>query len=156
MCLGGGLTFLLPEDLDDALHPVPCCASVAYQGLDHCTCWDPVYARVHEPIVAGPPETRREMCGDCAFRRNSPERRRGEDPEGLGNFWCHQGVRRAIAYVHPDGRRRAVVDDEGVPMGYDPVPRPGLIFRADGQPGQRCAGWARANRVWRRELLATA
>ena len=23
-------------------------------------------------------------------------------------------------------------------------------IRADGQPGQRCAGWARANRVWRR------
>lgn len=145
ICGGGGLSFLTPEDLDEDLHPVPCCAGTAFQGLAHCTCWDPVYDRVHELIVAGPPATRTTMCHDCAFRKDSPERKRGEDPADLGNFWCHQGVRRAIAYVHPDGRRRIVPDEDGVPMGYDPVTRPGLIYRADGQPGERCAGWAKAN-----------
>lgn len=148
ICGGGGdLSFLTAEDLDEELHPVPCCAGSAFNGPGACTCWDPVYDRVQEPIVEGPPETRRQMCADCAFRKDSPERVAGMEPEALASFWCHQGVRRAIAYVHPDGRRREVVDVAGTPMDYQPVQRPGLIFRADGQPGQRCAGWARANRV---------
>ena len=148
ICGGMDLSFLTPEDLDEDLHPVPCCAGSAFRGPGDCTCWEPVFDRIQDLIVAGPPETRREMCGDCAFRKDSPERRRGEDPGALGSFWCHQGVRRAIAYVHPDGRRREVAEPDGVPLDYQPVQRPGLIFRADGQPGQRCAGWARANRVW--------
>jgi hypothetical protein len=147
-CGAGVHAFLLPEDLDeDDPRNVLCCAGAAMRGPGSCTCWEPVYDVVQELIVEGPPETRGELCGDCAFRKDSPERRRGDDPADLGSFWCHQGVRLIVAYVHPDGRRREAHREEGVPMDYDPVKRPGLIYRADGQPGQRCAGWARANRV---------
>ena len=148
ICGGTGtLTFLLPEDRDEE-RIAPCCYGSALDGPDGCSCWEPIFDADQAPIVEGPPETRPSLCGDCAFRKDSPERRAGQHPEDLSSFWCHQGVRRAIAYVHPDGRRRDVVDVDGTPVDYQPVTRPGLIFRADGQPGQRCAGWARANREW--------
>jgi len=146
ICGGGTLSFLTDEDRDEDRY-FPCCAGSAHMGPDACTCWDPVFDRIQDPIVEGPPETRSAMCSDCAFRKDSPERQRGMDPGALQNFWCHQGVRRAVAYVHPDGRRRPIVDVDGVPVDYQPAQRPGLIFRANGQPGQRCAGWARANGV---------
>lgn len=148
ICGGGTLSFLTDKDRDEDSF-IPCCAGSAHMGPDACTCWAPVFDRVQEPIVEGPPETRQAMCVDCAFRKDSPERQRGMDPGALQNFWCHQGVRRAIAYVHPDGRRREVPDVDGTPVDYQPVQRPGLIFRVNGQPGQRCAGWARANGVVR-------
>lgn len=147
VCGGGTLSFLTDEDRDEERY-TPCCAGSAMGGPDDCTCWAPVFDHVQDPPVEGPTETRREMCGDCAFRKDSPERRRGEDPGDLAGFWCHQGVRLAIAYIHPDGRRRKVPDVDGVPVDYQPAQRGGRIFRATGQPGQRCAGWARANRVW--------
>lgn len=56
---------------------------------------------------------------------------------GGGVFWCHQGMRKPTAFRHPDlGITVATTTD-----GYDPPIIADVPYRADGTPGQRCAGW---------------
>jgi hypothetical protein len=155
----GPLPFLTAEDLALAEDPtwVPCCwgSSLGWDPSD-CTCWTPVYDLDQvEPdpgtialLEAGiEPVTRTKRCHDCAFRPDSPERARGEELEGLPNFWCHQGIRRPTAYRHPDGRVRPFDDS----ADYQPPIVAGVPWRADGTPAERCAGHAQA----RRKMLAT-
>jgi len=143
---GGPLPFLTPRDLRK--HGW-CCMGDAEDGPAHCTCWEPVYDLEQQPIDPSiEPTTRRARCIDCAFRPDSPERAQGDDVEALPNFWCHQGIRRPIAYRHPDGRMRPVEDsaDYRPPMGKVAPTGEQVPYRADGTPAERCAGWAQVQR----------
>jgi hypothetical protein len=88
------------------------------------------------------------MCPDCAFRPGSPERRgepgyQGTDGElddfvaNGSSFFCHQGIRKPVTLAHPSGAEVA-----GHPAAYDPPIVGGVPYRADGSPGELCAGWA--------------
>ena len=131
-------------------------------GPSRCTCWTPVYDLDQaEPdptavklLAAGiQPVVRTRPCGDCAYRPGSPERRGEEgyagDQELLDRivetgerFWCHQGMRKPVAYRHPSGVVVPVEVD-----GYHPPKVEGVPYRADGSPGEVCAGWAKRRRA---------
>lgn len=143
-----------PGVTDDSPHRL-CCYGEAFGGPMRCTCWEPVYDVEQTPPADGgaPPTeeeipTRSKCCHDCAYRNGSPERERGEGEQlddwaldGRSEFWCHQGVRRIVAYRHPDGTVLPAGDGEyAPPQGSDPL-RP-VVFKADGTIGERCAGWA--------------
>jgi hypothetical protein len=124
-----------------------CCAGAALRGIDHCTCWEPIFDLEQEPLQEGPAECRSKCCHDCAYRNGSPKRADDHGTEHLldvaagarSTFWCHQGVRRVVAWRHPDGRELPAGDGDYRP----PMERErGRIWRADGRPGQLCAGWA--------------
>jgi hypothetical protein len=124
-----------------------CCVGAALRGVHHCTCWEPVFDFEQEPLHEGPSEIRSKCCHDCAYRNGSPERSGDDDDDtdqlmmvahdSQRTFWCHQGVRRIIAFRHPDGRELPAGDGN-----YAPPTAPDRIFRADGRPGELCAGWA--------------
>lgn len=140
-----------------------CCSGAAMFGADHCTCWEAVYDLDQAPLdvnavrllAAGvQPNTRDRMCGDCAYRPGSPERlgdqEHAGDPELLEElaacgepFWCHGGMRRRAGWVHPPTGTRIA----GHPADYDPPRVAGVPWRADGTPGELCAGWAARNRA---------
>lgn len=131
-----------------------CCEGSAVRGPQYCTCWATEF-----DLGQAPPEpefdpgTRDAMCGDCAFKPGSPERQGDEryngDAEFLDRivvtgerFFCHVGIRRAVRLVHPAG---AVVE---VPPGdYRPPIIDGIPYKADGTPGDLCAGWAARRRA---------
>lgn len=133
-----------------------CCYGAAVFGAHRCTCWQPVYDLEQQPIdeqaahwlACGiEPVTRRRMCGDCAYRPDAPERNGvpgfAGDAETLerfvltgSRFWCHVGIRRALKWVHPSG-----AEVPGHAGDYDPPKRGGVPYRADGSPGEVCAGW---------------
>jgi hypothetical protein len=128
---------------------IPCCEGSA--ALDHkfCTCWEPVF-----DVDQADPDTSQihsimpRPCHDCAYRRNSPERS-GDDRAAAGQddldrliatrtpFWCHDGMRRPIAWRHPSG-----IQITGCDLDYRPPIVDGVPYRADGRPGDLCAGWA--------------
>ena len=82
------------------------------------------------------------------LRTDSPERN-GDDEYGhsapgdldrlveTGHpFWCHVGMRKPVAYVHPAGVRVEARHDH-----YTPPVVAGVPYRADGTAGDLCAGW---------------
>ncbi|HEV8653159.1 MAG TPA: hypothetical protein VG276_28135 [Actinomycetes bacterium] len=139
-----------------------CCYGAACMGPERCTCWEPVFEVEQTPpdsqtvtlLAAGvQPVTRQRPCDDCAYRPDSPERR--GDPNVAGDqelleqivqrgerFWCHQGIRRPIAWRHPAG-----VQIPGSPVNYQPPIIDGVPYRADGTPAEVCAGWAARRRA---------
>ncbi|MER7002235.1 hypothetical protein ABT297_04190 [Dactylosporangium sp. NPDC000555] len=141
---------------DEADWPVGCCIGNDLGGPDRCTCWVPVFALEQQP--PRPPrepadiERQPRMCGDCAFRKGSPERADQFMEDALFDlaasgqpFWCHQDMRRPLYWRHPDGRRV-----EGSTADWQPPFVAGVPYRADGRPGLLCAGWlARAERAHR-------
>lgn len=113
-----------------------CCMGAAALGPERCTCWRPIHDQPQQLLKAGPMLQRTRMCGDCAFRPDSPERAGNEDAvEELleGTFLCHKGMRRLLREVHPSG---AVLD--AGPGAYEPSNPP---CKADGNPAEVCAGW---------------
>jgi hypothetical protein len=143
-----------PPGLGDEIEM--CCMGAAVYGAHRCTCWEPVYDLEQQPLEndGEPPEeipTRAKCCHDCAYRNGSPERSgeaNGADEEelyriagdGRSEFWCHQGVRRVVAWRHPDGREASAAEgDYRPPVGPDERP---VVWKADGTIGERCAGWA--------------
>ena len=52
-------------------------------------------------------------------------------------FFCHQGIRKPIAWRHPPSG----TEIPGHPGGYDPPIRDGVPYKADGSPAFICAGW---------------
>jgi hypothetical protein len=152
--------------LPGPLHPVEvldagegmCCAGAVHRGPAGCTCWEAVYDPADQvPLAdcdrAASDLTRPRMCGDCAFRADSPERAgegRYQNSEpgdlervaaGATPFRCHDGARRIVALVHtPTGHR---IDLAGVDH-YDP-PTADRPYAADGKPLLVCAGWAAAH-----------
>jgi hypothetical protein len=142
---------------DEASWPIEahmCCVSAAYRGPAACHCWTPVYdLRQAEPRPpTGPADlaVRDGMCGDCAFRKGSPERAEAWTEETLLDlpvkgepFWCHDGIRRPAYWSHP-----TLGDVPGTPDDYQPPVVANIPYRADGAPGLLCAGWmARASRA---------
>jgi len=148
MQLGCGLEGQ-PPDLPDAGEGA-CCIGAAIYGKDRCTCWEPAYDLEQQPVMPGVmmPRIPARMCGDCAFRPDSPERR-GEpghaaDGDALDEmvaagepFACHQGIRRPVRWVHPSG-----AEIPGHPAAYSPpLDEFGIPYKADGTPADLCSGW---------------
>jgi hypothetical protein len=131
-----------------------CCWGDVLDGPEGCNCWKPVFnAEQADPVLPAAVEdigVQKRMCGDCAFRKGSPERSDEWKQEALLSlaeeatpFYCHEDMRRPIRWEHPDGR---VV--EGSTDDWQPPIVNGLPFRLDGRPGLLCAGWAaRAGRA---------
>lgn len=156
----GGADYLRvhPEMEDPDRWPAdffPCCWGVAiYFDLSRCQCWEPVYAdaQAAPQLVDGPADcpTQTAMCGDCAFRKDSPERSEEWTEESLlrladtgAPFWCHDGMRVPVAFRHP-----VLGEVPADPAGYTPAVVAGVPYRADGTPGLLCSGWAhRASRA---------
>lgn len=129
-----------------------CCWGDIARGPEHCACWVPEWnADQAEPILPPDPADfgpRPAMCGDCAFKPGSAERRDQWMADALYDlaasakpFYCHDGMRRPVRWRHPDGR---VID--GSPDDWQPPNVNGVPFRLDGRPGLLCAGWAVAMR----------
>lgn len=145
-----------PPSITDDLPYHGCCIGEAMRGPTGCTCWEAVYDLEQQPLENGgvPPEripTRTTCCVDCAYRKGSPEREDEHEEEALFDlgrtpgreFWCHQGVRRAVAYRHPSGAEVPAGDgDYQPPVGPNDGSARSVIWRADGSVGERCAGWA--------------
>jgi hypothetical protein len=125
-----------------------CCDGSAVKGPQYCTCWTPSFDLAQADPETGAPGARDAMCSDCAFKPGSPERRGDEryngDAEFLDRivetgerFFCHVGIRRAVKLVHPSG-----AEVEVPPGDYRPPIIDGVPYKADGSPGELCAGWA--------------
>lgn len=126
-----------------------CCVAAAEGGALECICWKPVYDTDQQDLRPGAPmpESPPRMCGDCAYRPRSPERT--GDPAYQGDseflhriagdghpFWCHQGMRRPLKWVHPSG-----AEIPGSPAGYRPPIHGGTPYKADGTAATLCSGW---------------
>jgi hypothetical protein len=148
----------LPEEWPDEIAAIEegwlgCCMGSAERGPRNCTCWQAIYDLTQNPkgVLPVAPSTREEMCHDCAYRPRSPER--SGDPNarygtedlltlasGDNPFWCHQGMRRIVGWFHPPtGTYRPEPDQ----AGYEPPQVDGVPYKADGTPGDKCAGWAK-------------
>lgn len=140
-------------DLPDAGEGM-CCMGAAAMGPDRCTCWVPEFDVKQWPAIPVSKATpRATMCDDCAFRADSPERSgdarfqhsdEGEIEEmvdGRDTFFCHKGMRRQLALVHPSGVRV-----ESGPGAYRPLIVGDVAYRADGTPADICAGLCAARR----------
>lgn len=136
-----------------------CCLGAAEEGPHACTCWEPVYDLEQQPVqedLAAVAGTREKACDNCAYRAGSPEREGDDRYQGSedgdlerfardGVFWCHQGMRKPVLWRHRLGIEVAADSDAYEPpmvrCGPELVP-----FKADGTPGERCAGWAALRR----------
>lgn len=146
-----------------ALVTTACCPDAVEGGPACCTCWTPEYDQPQtdpdpQTVAAlalgeAEPPQRRLMCHDCAYRPDSPERNGDEAYDGDAaeldriaredRFWCHDGLRKPIAWRHPAGIRIPTVSDGD----YQPPVVLGVPYRATGEPGLLCAGWAARRRV---------
>lgn len=140
---GGALAWTRAHPADE-VGGAGCCPGDALRGPGGCSCWVPVFDLPQQPPVAADVEVQPRMCGDCAYRKGSPERADAYMEEALLQlpqeaelFFCHEGIRRPVRWEHPDGRVVA-----GDPADYQPPVVGGTPFRADGRPGLLCAGWA--------------
>jgi len=128
-----------------------CCWTAVNSGDERCDCWRPVLdVDPSAELQEGPMLALRRSCIDCAYRAGSPERAASDPPE-FGRhepFTCHQGMPRAIAFVHPSGARIDLTEDD-----YQPTILGDRVWLADGRPGELCAGWAAVHRI-RREVLS--
>lgn len=131
-----------------------CCLGAAEEGPGGCSCWEPVYdLEQSTPIKVIVPGQRAEMCADCAYRPDSPERT-GDDRHACSDdgelddiarsdnpFWCHQGLRKPISFRHATLGVVVPADADA----YDPPMRiidgRKIPIKADGTAGDRCAGW---------------
>lgn len=132
---------------------IPCCMGSTLHGPVGCTCWQPVYdVAPRPPRRDEPTPTRPSLCHDCAYRPRSPERRGDLDVaadaaelERLAvtgtPFYCHDGMRRVVAWQHPSGAR---IDASA--LEYAPTVDGGRPYQADGTPALLCAGWAAMRR----------
>lgn len=134
-----------------------CCIGSAMGGPQRCTCWEPVYDLEQAEPVAALMGLRTIRCSDCAYLKNSPERRGEDGYQGDADsledmvrngelFACHQGIRKPLKYVHPSG-----AEIPGHPAAYDPPMVDGVPYKADGTPADLCAGWTarRLAHMWR-------
>lgn len=136
-----------------------CCMGAFEDGADACTCWDPVYDLEQQPRADDlAPGQRDEMCADCAYRPGSPERN-GDDrhacsddgeldniARGDNPFWCHQGLRKPIAYRHESLGIVVPADTDAYDPPFAMVDGLKVPIKADGTAGDRCAGWAARKR----------
>lgn len=135
-----------------------CCMGAIHDGPSACTCWVPVFNAEQQPpdeetahlLAAGIKPSVRPggMCGNCAYRPDSPEKT--GDPNYHGDadqleawaangdrFWCHDGLLTVTEWVHePSGTRIPATTQT-----YTPPQRDGVPYRTDGNAGYLCAGW---------------
>ena len=122
---------VMPEGLE-----TPCCAAAAYTHGDRCDCWEIETGTAQEPICEGPPAIRRKACPDCAYRMDSVERQRGEEPNpGGGLIFCHWDAPPVTRAVHPSG---AVIEYAPGEV-YDPIQHGDRYWKVTGQPQDYCA-----------------
>jgi len=122
----------MPED-----QIVPCCASAAYTGGDRCDCWVVELADTQMPLQEGPVAVRRKACADCAYRRDSVERARGEEPNPDGGLiFCHWDAPAVLRAVHPPSGH---VIEYAPGEIYDPVQHGDRAWKVTGQPQDYCA-----------------
>lgn len=123
---------VMPED-----QVVPCCAAAVYSAGERCDCWVVELRGAQEPIQQGPVNVRRRACEDCAYRTDSVERARGEEPNpGGGLIFCHWGAPEVARAIHtPTGH----VIEYGPGEVYDPIEGGGLYWKLDGAPQDYCA-----------------
>lgn len=126
-----------------------CCFGSSVVG--RCTCWEAEYDREQAPIDRNAAVEIRPggPCSDCGCKADQPEASLVASLADTGTpFYCHEGMRRKLADVHPDGSRI-----ESGPADYQPLidHEIGLPFRANGQPAYLCAGWAARTKKAARE-----
>lgn len=147
-CGGGSYAARAWADAHPDFEGTGCCWGEVHGGPAHCICWKPIYEQEQQSPrpPAGPQDLHAQtrMCGDCAFRKGSPERADEWSESALLElaaegtpFWCHEGMRRPVRWEHPEGR--TVV---GSPDDWQPPMVAGVPYRLDGSPGLVCAGWA--------------
>lgn len=145
---------VMPDPVNGA-----CCDGSAVKGPQYCLCWEPRFDLEQQPVTEGEPGCRDAMCSDCAFKPGSPERqgdkRYNGDPEFLDRivmtgepFFCHAGIRQAVKLVHPSGAEVDLL--AAAPGDYRPPIENGVPYKADGSPGELCAGWAARRRAHRK------
>lgn len=127
-----------------------CCHGLIEDGQLGCTCWTKLYdTEQAPPDFTDTPVPMPRGCGDCAYRPDSPERQGATHVAGDATFlerivesgetfWCHDGMRQAIALVHPTGATIYLPPN----VSYAPTIVDGIPYRADGRAGAICAGWA--------------
>lgn len=131
---------------------VSCCIGHAVYGPGGCTCWEPVYDQPQAPHNGSFDAAKRPtLCHDCAYRNGSPERVGAKGYSGNEEmleelvatgrpFWCHQGLRKIVAWEHPNGMTIPAHD-----AAYDPLEvrseSGAIVVKADGTPGDLCGGW---------------
>jgi hypothetical protein len=147
----GGLGYMRAHPDVDEYDPelTSCCWEAVDGGLTACSCWEPVYSVDQaDPQPCDIPRNeipaRVTMCGDCAFRPGSPERSTEWHREELfaladrgEPFFCHDGMRRPLAWRHP-----TLGEIPGDPDDWQPPIIDGVPYRAPGEPALMCAGWA--------------
>lgn len=129
-----------------------CCYGAAMGGPRECSCWRPVHdleqATPRTELDAG---VMPKMCGDCAYKPGSPERR--DDPDVVASsaqleqlvdqavsFWCHNGLARLTHFIHPP--TGTIFTPAGTESAFQPPIIDGRPYKADGTPGDYCAGWS--------------
>ena len=129
---------VMPED-----QVVPCCSAAAHSGGDRCTCWVIELVSPQQPIQEGPTNVRRRACGDCAYRHDSVERQRGEEPNPAGGMiFCHWDGPEVLRAVHPpSGHSIPFTPGEA----YDPIVRGDRAWKGDDRPQDWCAVGAAMN-----------
>lgn len=152
------LTTLTPPDWRGPADGVPCCWATMDGDWDSCTCWQPIYDTPEQArMLRGEVTVMPGMCGDCAYRPGSPERRGSPDAAADGHdlddlaisgerFWCHDGMRRIVAMRH--GGTGEVIPVTGQAHYDPPTDGQGIPHRADGTPGSLCAGWEARRKAW--------
>lgn len=132
-----------------ALFPSPedafgCCEASVHTAGDRCTCWEVETVEPQMPLQEGPVEVRRKACADCAYRMDSVERQRGEEPNpGGGPIYCHWDAPMVRRLVHPSG----AVIEYAPGEAYDPVQHGDRYWRHDGSPQAFCAVWGALSRA---------
>jgi hypothetical protein len=148
---GSGPGFEWPDVGNDE---VPCCVGSTLDGPAGCTCWVEVYDLDQADITPDAPGLRATPCEDCAYRGGSPERQGADHVAGDADalavivarnrpFFCHQGMRRPVAYRHPTGVT-FTPPGPALTAAYRPPQHAGVPYKTDGTPGDLCAGWAAA------------
>lgn len=131
-----------------------CCVGALEDGPASCECWVPIYDLEQQPIAESlTPGQRTEMCADCAYRPDSPERT-GDDrhtcsddgelddiARGDNPFWCHQGLRKPTAFRHETLGIIVPTDSDAYDPPFAKIDGRRIPIKADGSAGDRCAGW---------------
>lgn len=124
-----------------------CCIGAAAMG--RCTCWEPIYGekQARPKGECAPPKPRVGCCGTCGAVDGMTEELGIDDAAATGRaFYCHIGLRRIVAWRHPDGRTKP-----GAAFGY--VEAFGtcngakVLLKADGTTADLCGAWVK----WARE-----
>jgi len=124
---------------------VPCCESALYSGWERCDCWVIELVEPQQPICEGPTPIRRKACMDCAYRMDSVERQRGEEPNPSGDLiFCHWNAPMVARAVHPPTGH---VIEYAPGVAYDPVQHGSRYWLVDGRPGEYCAVSGALNRA---------